>query len=101
MIPITPPSSPVRTAPPVTRSQSTRWCFTLNNWSIEQFEACFSWPGTRYVSVGQEVGESGTPHLQGFVCFVSNKRLSGVRQLFPTAHWEIARGSNLEGPLDD
>jgi len=74
---------------------STRWCFTLNNYrpcdidDVEQITC-------KYLVYGKEVGESGTPHLQGFVTFATNKRLSGLKKILPAAHWERTRATSLE-----
>lgn len=74
-------------------SQSARWCFTLNNYTEEEVEAVNNIDCV-YIVYGKEVGESGTPHLQGFVVFQSRKRLTAVKALLPRAHLEVARGSS-------
>ena len=38
--------------------------------------------------VGKEVGESNTPHLQGYVVFDKKKSFAFTKRLLPTAHWE-------------
>lgn len=64
------------------------WAFTLNNYSILDYDAPKSWSGVKYAVIAREVGESGTPHLQGQISFVAQRNLSGLKKLFPKAHWE-------------
>lgn len=40
-----------------------------------------------------EVGESGTPHLQGYVEMKNPCRLAAMKKLIPQAHLEVSRGS--------
>lgn len=48
----------------------------------------------RYLCWGQEVGQEGTPHLQGYVEFRSPRRLNAVKGMFgQRCHLEKARGS--------
>jgi len=76
--------------------QSTRWVFTLNNYTED--EALKELPESAiYLVYGKEVGASGTPHLQGFVIFSVRKRLRTVRQIIGTrAHCEPAKGTNQQ-----
>lgn len=73
-------------------SQSKNWCWTLNNYTEAELESIASIE-CRYVVYGKEVGQEGTPHLQGFIVFNNNKRLGAVKKLIPRAHWEPAKGS--------
>lgn len=79
-------------------AQSKRWVFTLNNYTnIEEVALTDVLSSTRYYIYGREVGESGTPHLQGFVIFGSNQRLGALRRRFNNRiHWEIARGTSQQ-----
>lgn len=75
-------------------SQGKRWCFTLNNYSASEYESILA-IDCKYLVVGKEVGANGTPHLQGFVIFPSNKRLNSVKAIVGNrAHLELARGSS-------
>lgn len=82
------------------RAPAYRWCFTVNNWTEEEYglieATCRS--SAKYLIIGKEVGEGGTPHLQGFVNFKKKIRLGGLKRLpgFTRAHVEIAKGTDLE-----
>lgn len=81
-------------------AQSTRWCFTLNNYTdVDQalLRAIGQTDVIRYLVFGREVGLNNTPHLQGFAIFASNHRLRAVRLLFGTrGHYEVARGTSIQ-----
>lgn len=77
-------------------SQRKAWCFTLNNYTEEEVvalqDACERL--CSYALWGKEVGENGTPHLQGYLHATSKYRLAQVKDLFSRrAHWAAARGN--------
>lgn len=78
----------------MTLKQSKYWMFTINNPVDDQEPA--NWPKTAYVVWQKEVGASGTPHLQGYAVFETRCRLSGVRKVHPTAHWEPRAGTHAQ-----
>ena len=56
-------------------NQCLRWCFTLNNYTLKKIEHLvhtFEELSKKYI-FQEEIGESGTPHLQG--CFWLKTRL--------------------------
>lgn len=70
-----------------------RACFTLNNWTDEEVSHISSYfEGSLYV-IGKEVGECGTPHLQGYVEFPKMIRWTTLTKLNPRIHWEKCRGN--------
>lgn len=67
-------------------NQSVKWCFTLNNYTEGELFALrqLGWDAAvKYLVFGREVGESGTPHLQGFIYFHNRKRFHSVNTLLP------------------
>jgi len=75
-------------------STAKRWCYTINNPTTPppalEEEAS-------YHVFGEEVGESGTPHYQGFIIFKKPKRLNQVKALVePRGHFEVAKGKNSQ-----
>lgn len=74
--------------------RSRGWCFTINNYTDDDFDIVFATQfDSRYCVWGKEVGESGTPHLQGYVYYDNPRSFGGVKLLFPKAHIEKQRGS--------
>lgn len=68
------------------------WCYTINNPTDEEVMKLERLGALRHVC-GREVGESGTPHLQGYVRFEQPCAFSWWRNQFPRAHVEIRRGT--------
>ena len=76
-------------------SQAKNWTFTVNNYvglcDFEVPEASF----VSYAIYQEEVGESGTPHLQGYLMCDRRVRLTQLQAIpcLEGAHFEVARGS--------
>jgi hypothetical protein len=45
----------------------------------------------RYLVVGDEVGEQGTPHLQGCFAMQDQKTMSALKRVLPEVHWEACK----------
>lgn len=69
-------------------SKFRNFTFTHNNYPDTELEDNLL---CKYIIYGKEVGESGTPHLQGFVTFVNGRSLSAVIKMLPGCHVEVAR----------
>lgn len=73
--------------------QTKHYCFTYNNYddrAKEQLEQALRQITEKFV-FGKEVGESGTPHLQGYIHLKAKKRITELKYLGQTIHWEKAR----------
>lgn len=78
--------------PRLRSSLAKNWCFTLNNYTPADLDRLSVLPeGVEYLVFGKEVGDSGTRHLQGTVCFQSRKRLSQVISVIGQAHCSTTR----------
>lgn len=68
-------------------------CFTINNYDGTEVPLMQAWSQPSYCVIGKEVGESGTPHLQGYVEFKAQVKFSTFKKKFPTAHIEPRHGT--------
>lgn len=59
--------------------RSRAWCFTLNNYTQEEVDKLKLYP-CDYMLFGYEVGEEGTPHLQGFFYAGTQRVLSAIKK---------------------
>lgn len=74
-----------------------RVCFTVNNYTdadyqmiIRQADLC------KFMVVGKETGENGTPHLQGFANLKKRTRFCVLKGAVPSAHFEKANGTDQQ-----
>jgi len=92
----------------MTRIRTNRVCFTLNNYEEEDvvqwmdMAANYEKHGIVFAIVGQEIGASGTPHLQGFVHVSADPKVCGIKfwkDFLPggkRAHIETAHGTDTQ-----
>lgn len=75
-------------------NMSKNWVLTINNYTDVDI-ACFKRDENLFTYWGYalEVGEGGTPHIQGFVCLKSRSRRGTVSKLFPRARVEKMGGN--------
>lgn len=70
------------------------WTFTVNNYTSEDEAAVHVLSQeAKYIVVGKEVGENGTPHYQGYVFFANPRVFNVIKKLLPRAHIEVAKGN--------
>lgn len=71
-------------------SRHRHFCFTHNNYENTYQEDNIE---CRYIAYSKEVSASGTPHLQGFVSFVSAKTKKAAIKVLTGCHVEVMLGS--------
>jgi len=77
--------------------RSRGWCFTRNNYNDEDILRVEDVSSiATYLIYGKEVGDSGTPHLQGYVYFENSKSFSKITKLLPHCHLEVQKGTGCE-----
>lgn len=78
----------------MSKPQAKHWCLTINNYSPEDEEKFDNCEFFTYTIYGKEIApDTGTPHLQAFVSCEKRTLLTTLKYIWPTAHFEIARGT--------
>jgi len=76
-----------------TNLRARNFCVTLNNYTEEE-ENIFNELKCKYIIIGKEVGENGTPHLQGYIEFKDPLTLSALKKrIGKRSHIEPRRGT--------
>lgn len=70
-------------------------CFTLNNYTNDEFQQLKTMEH-KYIVIGEETGENGTPHLQGYAEFHNPRNFSALKKSFPRLHIEERKGTALQ-----
>lgn len=80
------------------KGRSNAYCLTLNNPTDEERVVCKEWivQNAEYGIVGNEVGESGTPHLQVYFRCKNARVFNAIKTKFPGSHIESANSGDKE-----
>ncbi len=77
------------------RSRHRRFVFTLNNYTDENvsyYQHFFNLQKYKFI-FGKEIGDSGTPHLQGYFEHKNQIDFTLIKKYLPRAHFEKAKSS--------
>lgn len=75
-------------------AKARAYCFTINNYSGEDEQNVLELANSsKYIICGREMGEGGTPHLQGYVYFSSPISFTSMKKKLPRAHIEQSKGT--------
>ncbi len=79
-----------------TSSPRFLWCFTLNNPTVPEVQDCekFCKQWCKKYVFQEEIGESGTYHLQGTFSLKKKQRFTALAKLLPRAHLEVCKSWN-------
>lgn len=82
----------------VTNSRIRKVCFTLNNYTQGEYDDItqITQAKCKYWIIAKEIGESGTPHLQGYIEFKDAKTFSSIKAWNTRLHLEKAKGSRQQ-----
>lgn len=73
-------------------------CFTINNPTDSDRKLLSTLP-VHYMVVGEEKGEGGTPHLQGYAELATRTRLNALKAFLPRAHLEARKGTAAQAAV--
>lgn len=78
-------------------TRSRGFTFTCNNYTDDDIAYAMNLEyEADYTIIAFEVGESGTPHLQGYTYFKNPRQFKAVTKLLPKFHIEQQKGTKIE-----
>ncbi len=72
-----------------------RWILVWNNYPDDWLKI-LDVPEVSHFVFGREVGQNGTPHIQGYLWFAAKQRPFTIYPKNRDIHWEVARGTLLQ-----
>lgn len=82
------------------KTSAKNWVFTYNNYEPDRIRDILASIECTYIAYQGEIGESGTPHIQGMVSFEKRQSFAQIKSIFSTAigspspvHFEVMRGT--------
>lgn len=93
-------SAAIQATAPRQSTQHSNWCFTYNygrvgqvsREDVEAFLDVLREKANYFVAGWETAPETGQLHLQGYVQLEVKQRLTALKRLGPTVHWEVAMG---------
>lgn len=76
-------------------SRSRNWCYTLNNYTEEELKGLRD-IDCKYHVLGEEVGEKGTKHIQGYIEFANAISFESIKSKLFRAHIEKRLGTSKQ-----
>jgi len=73
-------------------SPAKDWCFRISNPDSDDWDLIMDFP-YKYLVFQVELGEQGTPHVQGFVQFEDKLRFTAVKKLHKKSWWAKRKGT--------
>lgn len=71
-------------------------CFTCNNYTEDRYCELLNLDIWKYIVIGKEVGDSGTPHLQGYGTLKKQTTYSKIQTLLKGCHVEGRKGTHKQ-----
>jgi len=71
-------------------------CFTLNNYTQDEYRYILELDIFKYLVVGKEISKDGTPHLQGYGMLKNRIRFNKLKSLCSRWHIESRKGTHAQ-----
>lgn len=76
-------------------SRVRNFVFTINHWTEKDVENVKKLEAS-YLIFAKEIGEGGTPHLQGYCELTKQQTFGAVKKIIPNAHIEARKGTAIQ-----